>query len=40
MEKSQAIYQNNKLTFLEKKEGEPVQPVQKNIYKVILLEMT
>ena len=31
--KNHAIYQNNELTFLKKKEVEPVQPVLKNIYE-------
>ena len=32
-DKNHAIYQNNKKISLKKKEVEPVEPVQKNIYQ-------
>ena len=32
-DKNHAIYQNNKQISLKKKEVEPVEPVQKNIYQ-------
>ena len=33
LQKNHSIYQNNKQTSFEKKEVEPVQPVQMNIYQ-------